>query len=111
MFSFLKRSGKWSKRQKEHRRLCRLEDKELEHLANWMHLEDREMLNSSHPHRHVKTTQEPKMTRVATHVPTDPDSSILEAPEGLPDEFTDNADPKGDACCYEPKCPCHGGDE
>lgn len=57
------------------------------------------------------------MTRVATHVPTDPDSSILEAPEGLPDEllnldeFSDNADPKGDACCYEPKCPCHGGDE
>lgn len=55
------------------------------------------------------------MTRVATHVPTDPDepqedpsAGLLEA---LENEFVDNADPKGDACCYEPKCPCHGSDE
>lgn len=57
------------------------------------------------------------MTRVATTPSTDPDEALVGPSDGLPeellnlDEFSDNADPKGDACCYEPRCPCHGSDE
>lgn len=92
-------NSKWNKRQKEHRRLCRQEEAEMERLINFFD-------------ERVKTAQELKMSRVAT-TPATPSQKDADAPfEGLADdsidEFENNSDPKGDACCYEPKCPCHG---
>ena len=75
----------WSKKQKQHQRLCRQEEAELERLINWMSM----------------PSQEPLMNQPATTVPTNDQSSNVGPSDGLPDEFTDNADPKGDACCYQ----------
>lgn len=98
--------NKWSLKQKMHRRLCRQEEQELERLVNTMWPS-------------IKTTQERFMTRVATHVPTPPQEDRDGPFEGLGDdvvnEFENNGDPKGDACCVkvqeqqcsEPRCPCH----
>lgn len=63
----------------------------------------------------IKRAKAAREAQVATPVANDPDQPRVEALDGLPDEFTGNADPKGDACCVaqrmeccaEPKCPCH----
>ena len=95
------RINKWSRKQKAHRRLCRQEEVEMERLINFFD-------------ERVKTAQEQKMTRAATTPSTtlqQDDVRPMDEPQaycGEPlDEFTDNADPKGDACCLEPRCPCH----
>ena len=95
-------NNKWTQKQKAHRRLCRQEEAEMERLINFFD-------------ERVKTTQEQKMTRVATtpyaSSNQEQEDPFSQAPEALPaddvDEFTNNSDPKGDACCFEPKCPCH----
>lgn len=101
------RINKWSRKQKAHRRLCRQEERDLLFLATLM-------FNPP-----VKTAQEALMTRVATTPYTSPNQEqedpFSQAPEALPsddvDEFTNNSDPKGDACCYEARCPCHSNQQ
>lgn len=101
------RISKWNKRQKNHRRLCRQEEQELERLANTMWPPS-------------KTTQEPLMTPKATNPLATPNQDTDAPFEGLGEpsyddakEFEQNSDPKGDACCIpmvqcdEPRCPCH----
>lgn len=91
----------WTKHQKNFRRLCREEEKEVERMINFMEM-------------NVETVKKAKaalLTKQATSVPTDPDAPKEGASTGLPEvlvnEFVGSGDPKGDACCYEPKCPCH----
>ena len=99
-------SNKWTMKQKAHRRLCRQEEEReyraMERLINF-----------------YETAQELKMTRVATTPYASPNQEqedpFSQAPEALPsddvDEFTNNSDPKGDACCYEARCPCHSNQQ
>ena len=96
------RLNKWTKKQKQHRLLCRQEEAEMERLINFWD-------------ERVKTAQEQKMTRVATPVPT-PSQETQEEPFScdlgdVSDEFENNSDPKGDACCVEPRCPCHSNQQ
>ena len=59
-------------------------EKTLEKLVNWN-----------------ESTQE-RLPRAQGRVaPTEDVSSNVGLPDGLPDEFTDNNDPKGDACSYQ----------
>lgn len=98
----------WTEKQKKFRRMCREEEKEVERMINWMEMNVENVKNA-------KKAREARLGAllgaVATPVPTDPDQGSVAPFEGLPDEFSGNADPIGDACCYEPKCPCHGSDE
>ena len=99
------RINKWSRKQKAHRRLCRQEEAEMERLINFFD-------------ERVKTAQEQKMTSVATTPSTTPNQDADGPFEGLggasysdAQEFEQNSDPKGDACCYEPRCPCHSNQQ
>ena len=73
-------------------------------MINWMEMNVENVKNA-------KKAREARLGAllgaVATPVPTDPDAGSVAPFEGLPDEFSGNADPIGDACCYEPLCPCH----
>lgn len=100
LFGMLSREGKWTEKQRKFRRDCREEEKEVERMINFMEMNVESI-------KRAKAIREAAEARVAA---IDPDQPRVEALEGLPDEFTGNADPKGDACCYEPKCPCHGVD-
>lgn len=71
-------------------------EKQLEKLINWQETD----MTIKHFKEPSKTAQERPEWREATGVANDPDQPILEALEGLPDEFSNNADPKGNACCY-----------
>lgn len=99
--------------------MCRQEEQELERFINWASLpgvyvhstccyycgDEGECPKDSpcYPNRAkaVERLKELKMTQPATPVPTNDQSSNVGPSDGLPDEFTDNADPKGDACCYQ----------
>lgn len=69
-------------------------EKTLEKLVNWQEL-NVECI------RRGRKAQNQMGERAATPVPTNDQSSNVGPSDGLPDEFTDNADPKGDACCYQ----------
>ena len=89
----------WSKKQKNFRRLCRQEEQELEHLINWQEL------NMQAIRRASKTAQDqssgPKATPAPAEALEDKEAPFSCVVEALPDEWSGNADPKGDACCVQ----------
>lgn len=97
----------WTAKQRKFRRDCREEEKEVERMINWMSRPAPECASMELNVESIKRAKAAREAQVATPVANDPDQPRVEALDDLPDEFTGNADPKGDACCHEPRCPCH----
>ena len=85
----------WSKKQKNFRRLCRQEEQELERLINWQEL------NMQAIRKAAKANQESQATHPSPEALEDKEAPFSCVVEALPDEWSCNADPKGDACCVQ----------